>query len=49
MRIGIALKKTNRHNVLLQTIRTDFASIVGIIFEIRNMFQKIKKGNQPFN
>ncbi len=49
MRIEIALKKTNRHYVLMQTIRTDFASKVGTIFEIYNMFHNTKREKQPYN
>ena len=49
MRIEIALKKTNRHYVLLQTICTDFTSKVGIFFEIYNMFHNTKRENQPYN
>lgn len=33
----------------MQTIRTDFASKVGIIFEIYNMFHNTKRENQPYN
>ena len=49
MRIEIALKRTNRPYVLLQTISTDFTSKVGIIFEIYNMFHNTKRENQPYN
>ena len=33
----------------MQTIRTDFASKVGTIFEIYNMFHNTKRENQPYN
>ncbi len=49
MRIEIALKRTNRPYVLLQTISTDFTSKVRIIFEIYNMFHNTKREKQPYN
>ena len=33
----------------MQTIRTDFASKVGTIFEIYNMFHNTKREKQPYN